>query len=390
MSNDKNLSAHNRQGGSGAPRGVVRYVLGSLLAFVALNAFFGGYYGMAGAKGVPTEWLAGSPFCDYFIPGLILFVVVGGSFLIATIAVFARHRIARLAAFSAVVIVFGWLAVQIAIIGYVSWMQPATAIAGLFILILAWLLPKPDKEENLMSQLEPNQFTDAETADSRWKLLYKAGGAAALIMAVIIVIQFIVFIVSPPPLEGTAIDWFTLFQNNRLLGLLAFELLMIVYVILSIPIVLALYIALRQANQSLTVIYLFLSLVGIVAFIAARPAFEILSLSNHYAAATTEAQRAIFLAAGESMLAVFHGTAFYVSYVLGSINGLIISIVMLRSNIFSKSTAYVRIASSVLDFGLFVPTIGIFISLFSVVFLWIWDILIARRFFQLGQGVPKK
>jgi len=148
MSNNKNSSVHDRQGGSGAHRGVIRYVLGILLAFVALNAFFGGYYGMAGAKGVPTEWLAGSPFRDYFIPGLILFVVVGGSFLIATIAVFARFRIARLATFSAGVIVFGWLAVQIVIIGYVSWMQPATAIAGLFVLILAWLLPKPDKEEN--------------------------------------------------------------------------------------------------------------------------------------------------------------------------------------------------------------------------------------------------
>jgi len=99
---------------------------------------------MSGAKGVPAEWLAGSPFRDYFIPGLILFVVVGGSFLIGAIAVFARFRIARLAAFSAGVIVFGWLVVQIAIIGYVSWMQPATAIAGLFVLILAWLLPRPD------------------------------------------------------------------------------------------------------------------------------------------------------------------------------------------------------------------------------------------------------
>ena len=132
------------QKGSRAPRGVTRYVLGCLLAFVALNAFFGGYYGMTGAKGVPTEWLAGSPFRDYFIPGLILFVVVGGSFLVATIAVFAHLRIARLAAFSAGIIVFGWLAVQIAIIGYVSWMQPATAITGLFVLILAWLLPEPD------------------------------------------------------------------------------------------------------------------------------------------------------------------------------------------------------------------------------------------------------
>ena len=38
----------------------IRTLLGALLAFGALNAFAGGYYGMSGAAGVPREWLAGS------------------------------------------------------------------------------------------------------------------------------------------------------------------------------------------------------------------------------------------------------------------------------------------------------------------------------------------
>src|SRR5688572_30100620 len=102
---------------------IVRYTLGALLAFAALNAFGGGYYALSGAPGVPSEWLNGSPFRTYFIPGLILFFVVGGAFLVAAIAVFVRLRIERKATFVAVVIVFIWLAVQITIIGYVSWMQ---------------------------------------------------------------------------------------------------------------------------------------------------------------------------------------------------------------------------------------------------------------------------
>jgi hypothetical protein len=122
----------------------LRYVLGGVLAFGALNAFGGGYYGMAGAEDVPREWLEGSPFDDYFIPGLVLFVVVGGSFLAAAIAVFANLRIARTAAYAAGAIVLGWLAVETAIIGYVSWMQPATTAAGLLVLLLAWLLPRDD------------------------------------------------------------------------------------------------------------------------------------------------------------------------------------------------------------------------------------------------------
>ena len=121
----------------------IRYLLGALLAFGALNAIGGGYYGLSGAESVPTEWLKGSPFTDYFVSSLILLVVVGGSFLVAAIAVLAGLPIARLAAFTAGLVVFGWLAAQVAIIGYVSWMQPTTAVAGMLVLVLAWQLPNP-------------------------------------------------------------------------------------------------------------------------------------------------------------------------------------------------------------------------------------------------------
>ena len=113
-----------------------RISLGSLLALLALNAFGGGYYGITGAKGIPPEWLSGSPFHNYFIPALFLFVVIGGSALFASIVVFRHHRLDRKAAFACGVLVLAWLAVQVAIIGYVSWMQPATAIASVLILLL--------------------------------------------------------------------------------------------------------------------------------------------------------------------------------------------------------------------------------------------------------------
>lgn len=92
---------------------IIHYTLGMLLAFTALNAFWGGFYAMSGAEGVPIEWLNGSLFQDYLIPGLILFFVVGGAFLVAAIAVFSRSRIARPATLASVVIVFIWLGVQV-------------------------------------------------------------------------------------------------------------------------------------------------------------------------------------------------------------------------------------------------------------------------------------
>ena len=239
-----------------------------------------------------------------------------------------------------------------------------------------------------MSQLKQNQLTDAETADSRWHWLYKIAGAAALISLMIIPIQLIVFIVSPPP--STAIGWFTLFQNNKLLGLLAFELLIIVSNALAIPMYLAFYAALRRVSESFMAIATVLGLVGIVAFFVARPAFEMLYLSDQYAAATTDAQRSLFLAAGEAMYAIFNGTASHLGYVFAAIAPLIISVVMLRSNIFSKATAYMGIITNVVALGFYIPKIGIIFGIISVFpFLMIWNILIARRFFQLGQGVSK-
>lgn len=117
----------------------VQISLGVLLAFVALNAFGGGYYGMSGAKDVPLEWLEGSPFKSYFFPSLFLFVVLGGFSLYSSIAVFRNWKYARITALLCGILMLSWIGVQVAIIGYISWMQPATLIAGIIVLVLAWI-----------------------------------------------------------------------------------------------------------------------------------------------------------------------------------------------------------------------------------------------------------
>lgn len=231
-------------------------------------------------------------------------------------------------------------------------------------------------------------MSNTETSDSRWKDLYKIGGAAALISAVFIPIQVIVFIAWPPP--STPIGWFTLFQNNRLVGLIDLDLLLVADNVFLVPIFLALYVALSRTSESVMAMATALGVVGIVLFIASNPAFEMLSLSDQYAAATTDAQQSIFVTAGQAMLAEWQGTAFQVAYVLGSIAGIAIGAVMLRGSIFGKGTAYMGILANAVGLGYYVPTIGIYIAVFSVVFLEIWYVLIARRLFQLGQRVSEE
>ena len=234
-----------------------------------------------------------------------------------------------------------------------------------------------------MSPTTINPETSIGNDDSRWTALFKIAVVSALLAVTLIPLQIIVYAIWGIP--ETAIESFTLFQANKLIGLLVLEFLYLVSNILSIPIYLALYMTLRRVDQSVMAIATVLGLIAIAVVFAARPTFDMLYLSEQYAAATTEAQRAILLAAGEAKLALVYGTAQQVHYFLGAVALLLVSIVMLRSDIFSRTTAYVGIIANVLVFGLYVPTIGVYLSIFSVFpFLTLWLILIGRRFLQLG------
>lgn len=130
-----------------------------------------------------------------------------------------------------------------------------------------------------------------------------------------------------------------------------------------------------------------LGLGGIALFFAVQPTFSMLYLSDQYAAATTVAQRSAFLAAGEALWANYNGTAFGMYFVLTGIADLIIAVVILRSGRFSKMTAYVGI---VLGAMLLLPpvpsfgTIPLILSYVVIVPSLIWNLLIARRLFQLA------
>ena len=207
---------------------------------------------------------------------------------------------------------------------------------------------------------------------------------AGLIIAVFIPLDVILFVLWPRP--STVSGFFTLLQSNVLLGLVSLDLLYVIDQILVIPIILALYITLRRINKSIMTIATVLGLVGIIAIFASNTAVNMLYLSNQYSLATTDAQRFLFLAAGEAMLAIYSGTSYHVHIILGSVALVIISIVMLQDTTFSKTTAYTGILANIFTLGLYVPVIGILILLSSLAFFEVWVILLARRFLQLGRG----
>src|SRR3990172_893228 len=203
------------------------------------------------------------------------------------------------------------------------------------------------------------QVADAETAGSSWSWIFKVGGAAALIVLVLFLIGSIGIITN---ING----WFTPFVNNWLVVLFklnagfsgiqtdllnVLNLLDIAIMPLFCTMFLALYVALKRTSRIWSLIATALPFLGIPVFL-------------------------ITGTAGRSTLLI---------------GGLIISVVMLRSKIFSKPTAYVGIVASILLFfagdiatAAFSSSniIALFIAAGYVLWM-IWFSLIARRLFQL-------
>ncbi|HTE65087.1 MAG TPA: hypothetical protein VK736_02380 [Candidatus Binatia bacterium] len=120
----------------------------ALEVILSIGALGGGLILMLAPRGeimpLPLSALAGSPFDTYFVPGLILFGVLGLGPLIAARLAWLRHPLAPTAAFVVGAGLLIWVAVEVAIIGYSNEppLQAIYGILGVAILLVAlrWLL----------------------------------------------------------------------------------------------------------------------------------------------------------------------------------------------------------------------------------------------------------
>ncbi len=251
---------------------------------------------------------------------------------------------------------------------------------------------------------QPMVRLNSETEDAAWKGLFRVGGVAALIAGLVfrrnlgaelMLLRSIDIInVGPTTPPGTVMDWFALLQNNPLFGLTLLNLFDMVNYALVGLMFLALLAALRRVSQSAMAIAAFLGFVGIAVYLASNQALTMLSLSTQYAAATTDAQRSMLLAAGQATIAIHHnasyeGTGVYMSFFLVTVAGLIISVVMLRSDAFSKVTAYVGLLANGFGLGYYfagakAPAMVALPLSVSAIFLLAWYVLIGRQLWASG------
>ncbi len=110
----------------------------------ALSGLIGGTWLLAdpsgGKIGLPSSWLENSPFPDYFIPGIILFTVLGIYPLIVAFGLIRDSKKALIASRLLGYALLIWIAVEIWIIGYQPEppLQLIYGILGIIIIYLAY------------------------------------------------------------------------------------------------------------------------------------------------------------------------------------------------------------------------------------------------------------
>ncbi len=110
--------------------------------FVALTAIIGGIAVAAGADKFPADWLVGTPFSSYLIPGLILTVVVGGSAAVAAVATLRGPDAGTLTSLLAGAILLGWLAGERLILRPAAFPPGFSWLEGIYIALgLMMVLP---------------------------------------------------------------------------------------------------------------------------------------------------------------------------------------------------------------------------------------------------------
>jgi hypothetical protein len=124
-------------------RGVL---LGTIQTIVAVGAITAGlsmiFQPDGRGIGISTDILLGSPFKNFFIPGLFLFFINGLFHGFGAILSFKRHKYAKTLGLILGIILLVWICVQVYFISLTHFLQPTFFFIGIIEIVLSLLQPK--------------------------------------------------------------------------------------------------------------------------------------------------------------------------------------------------------------------------------------------------------
>jgi hypothetical protein len=226
----------------------------------------------------------------------------------------------------------------------------------------------------------------ATATDYRW--LYRWGGLSAVLLSLGYIVTIPLYIsVGPPPHGGEARLQYLAGKTTVWWAILA---LSVLTDLLFLPVALALYRALRGVNNH--AILLAITLVGLFVVLDLAVTWTnyaaLISLSDHYATATSDIQRAADVGAATYASAVLESSLEAVYSILTLSLGILIISVVMRGADFGKWTAYVGLVTGVLGIvaavgPFFVTALSVTIVIVSVLTT-LWILLIGFSLFRLG------
>jgi hypothetical protein len=111
-----------------------------MLLVLGVRAVLGGgalvFDPSGGAVGLSTTALAGSPFGDFLVPGLVLFTVVGGGSLAVALALFAGRPWAPVGAVLVGIALVVWVLVEGVVVGFGDRLQYPNLALGIVLVAL--------------------------------------------------------------------------------------------------------------------------------------------------------------------------------------------------------------------------------------------------------------
>jgi hypothetical protein len=242
-----------------------------------------------------------------------------------------------------------------------------------------------------MAQMARIRMIDREQPVAAGASFYRIGGIAAWLQLIITVALIAVtFVVGGKP--TTAGEYFAVYHDQPLIGLLRDDFSSLIVVGLYLGLVPALYLALRRVDETIATFAALFNLIVVVLVFATHTGFSMMVLSQRYAAASTAAESAGLLAAGEAVLAsdIWNSTGGYMSGILLQGAGMLFSLVMLRSDDFGKVTGWAGLLANGIDLlqhvlHPFTPALSATILYFAGPFYLLWFPLMGRDLLRLAR-----
>lgn len=229
-----------------------------------------------------------------------------------------------------------------------------------------------------------------ETADQDGRSLYRVGGISALVfgIAYVIIIALYIPIGAPPSgpearlayYAGSPTLWWIILGLSVLTDLLL------------VPVALSLYLALKDIHKNMMLVGTAFVALFIVLDLALTwtNIGSLIHLSTSYAAATKDAQRALFVTVAMYPASIVESNLLFVYNTLTLSIGILIMGFVMGKGSFSRSSAYLGLLTGIL--GIISVTSSFFSSslsstsvILASMLTTVWAIFIGYRLYRLGQ-----